>query len=315
MILFSAPADFLAPSTRGEWEEQYGLRFHPVRDRAELPSVPTVRAWIPDPGQTFVAGAGIVDNFPALEVVVTPSTGSNHLDRESLEARGIAVRSLLDDRPSLDRIRASSEFTLLLVLASLRRFPTALAELDAGRWRHREEAMRGREVEGRRIGIVGLGRNGTNVADWLGAMGAEVRYYDPSPRTREGRTNSLEELFATSEVLVLTLSLQESTRGLVDRALLERLPREAHLINTSRGEIVAEPDLVAFLADRPDVAYAADVVCGEVEGRPLESPLYELYRQGRILLTPHIAGATVDSQTKAAVAAVRMAAEHLGLPA
>jgi phosphoglycerate dehydrogenase-like enzyme len=315
MILFSAPANFLAPELRSEWEERYDLRSQAVRDRADLPAVPAVRAWIPDPGQTFVAGAEIVESFPALEIVVTPSTGSNHLDREALEAKGIAVRSLLDDRASLDRIRASSEFTLLLVLASLRRFPTALAELDAGRWRHREEAMRGREVEGRRIGIVGLGRNGANVADWLGAMGAEVRYYDPAPFHREGKVESLEELFGTSEVVVLTLPLQEDTKGLVNRTLLERLPEGAHLINTSRGEIIAEPDLVAFLANRPDVAYAADVVCGEVEGRPLESPLYELYRKGRILLTPHIAGATVDSQTKAAVAAVRMAAEHLGLPA
>jgi len=287
------------------------MAFHLVNDESDLEKDQTVICWIPNPGQRFIAGQQVNESFPNLKAVVTPSTGSNHVDRQLFETRGIPVFSLLDDRASLDSIRASSEFTLLLLLASLRKMRNALHELDEGRWRHREEVMRGREIEGRRIGIVGLGRNGGNMAHWLEAMQARVSYYDPCPRPRPGRVDSLEQLFAESEIVVLTLPLNDETRGLIGRSLLDMLPEQAHLINTSRGEIIDEQALTDFLKERPDISFAADVVCGEVEGHPLQSSLYELYLKGRILLTPHIAGATIDSQTKAARAAVELAVHFL----
>jgi len=314
MILFSAPFDFFETKFRERLFAEYDLRVRLINDEAELGRDESVTCWIPNPGQRFTARESVLEAFPNLKLISTPSTGSNHIDRRFFADRGIAVRSLLDNRPRLESIRASSEFTLLLVLSSLRKIRTAFLELDQQRWRHCEDAMRGSEVIGRKVGIVGMGRNGSNVARWLTSMEAEVRYYDPYKNDRPGKVDSIEQLFAESEVVVLTVVLTEETEGMVDRSLLEKLPRGAHLINTSRGEILNEPQLADFLNEREDVAFAADVVTGEVVGRPFESPLYRLYQENRITLTPHIAGATLESQTKAAVGALENAkaffAEH-----
>ena len=164
--------------------------------------------------------------------------------------------------------------------------------------------MRGKEVIGKKVGFVGMGRNGSNVAKWLRAMDAKVSYYDPYRDAGPGRVETIEEIFRESEVVVLTVVLTHETENLVGRDLLDLLPQGAHLINTSRGEILREEELTGFLAERTDVSFAADVVVGEVEGRPFDSPLYSLYKEGRILLTPHIAGASLESQSKAALGAL-----------
>ncbi|MGE9290691.1 MAG: NAD(P)-dependent oxidoreductase [Puniceicoccales bacterium] len=304
MILFSAPFDFFEPEFREKLFAEYDLKVRLINDESELVRDESVTCWIPNPGQRFTARDSVLEAFPNLRLISTPSTGSNHIDRAFFAEKGIAVRSLLDNRPRLESIRASSEFTLLLVLSCLRKIRTAFLELDHQRWRHREDDMRGSEVIGRKVGIVGMGRNGSNVAKWLTAMEAEVRYYDPYKEGLPGKVDSIEQLFAESEVVVLTVVLTPETEGMVGRKLLEKLPKGAHLINTSRGEILNEQELADFLEERPDVSFAADVVTGEVVGKPFESPLYPLYQKNRITLTPHIAGASLESQTKAAVGAL-----------
>ncbi|MEM0966812.1 MAG: NAD(P)-dependent oxidoreductase [Verrucomicrobiota bacterium] len=311
MYLFSAPFEFLEPEFRAELTRDNPLEFRLINEEDELGFDERVTCWIPNPGQRFTARASVLRAFPNLKLISTPSTGSNHIDRDFFAEKGVAVRSLLDNRPRLASIRASSEFTLLLVLSSLRKIRTAFLELDEKRWRHREEVMRGSEVIGQKVGIVGMGRNGSNVARWLTAMEADVRYFDPYKKEPPGKIDSIKQLFEESQIVILTVVLTNETEGMVGRDLLERLPLGAHLINTSRGEIINENELAVFLDEREDVSYAADVVTGEVDGRPFESPLYELYLRNRVTLTPHIAGVSFGSQTKAALGALENVRDFL----
>lgn len=303
--LFSAPFDFLG----GVVDEFAGVmetEFREIWDGDEVTGDSELAAWIVNPGQRFVTGAEHLARFPALEVLITPSTGVNHIDLEACRAAGIPVLGLLDERETLETITASAEFTFFLILCGLRDPFYAAGEVTAGRWRHNEDRLRGRELHGRSVGLVGMGRNGTKLARWCAAFDAEVSYADPYVTDAPLPRKTLEEIFADSDVVCLCCTLSDETTGMIDRALLERLKPGAVLVNTSRGEVIKEADLIEIIAQRPDIRVCLDVIAGEVTDTHFSSPLVELHREGRILVMPHIAGATVDSQTKAARAALKL---------
>ena len=308
-ILFSAPFDFFDPEFLAKIKGSFPIEFKQADRFSELSQDEDVTHWIPNPGQNFVAAENVLTVFPNLEAISTPSTGSNHIDLQFFASKGIEVKSLLHNRPRLESIRASSEFTLLLLLSSLRKMDIALKEVDAGRWRHNETAMRGKEVIGKKVGIVGVGRNGGNMRKWLKAMDADVSYYDPYVDNFPGKLDELNTLFETSDIIVLTVVLNENTKHMIGKEQFNRLKRNAHIVNTSRGEIVDEEALYECLLSREDVSYAADVLCGEVTATQFDSKLLSLRDSGRVIITPHIAGASNESQTKAAVGAF----ENLGL--
>jgi D-3-phosphoglycerate dehydrogenase len=89
------------------------------------------------------------------------------------------------------------------------------------------------------------------------------------------------------------------------------MPKNSFLINTSRGEIINEQELIEFLEKRPDIRFSADVITGEVNDLQMQNPLIPLHLEHRINLTPHIAGATYGSQTKAAVFAFEALIDHV----
>ena len=241
-----------------------------------------------------------LDLYPELRVIVTASTGTNHIDLEECVSRNIKVLSLLDDREGLDTIKASSEFTFLLLLATLKNLKAGLRETAAGRWKANERVFRGNELFGKTVGIIGFGRIGRNMYRYLKAFGAKVKFiYDPS--LVEG--GKLEWLFDESDIVVVCCSLTKETHGMIGYSLLERLKERACLINTSRGEVLVEQDLVRFLLKRPDVCVGLDVLAGEVTGAHLRSPLL---RMSNVTVSPHMAGVTYESQEKAARIALKL---------
>jgi phosphoglycerate dehydrogenase-like enzyme len=313
-LLFSAPHDFL-PETIARFRGEFDVELDEIWLADELPERSDAEIWIVNPGQHFVVDELVLARFPRLRVLATPSTGTNHIDLGACEERGVLVRGLLDDRASLDRISASAEFTFLLVLNCLRRLDTGLEEVAAGNWRRNEERLRGHELDGRQAGLVGYGRIGRRLARYLAAFGASVRYYDPHVEAADvQRVESLPELARASDVLVVCCSLTEATRGMVDGPLLAELPLGAVVVNTSRGEVLDEASVATLLERRDDLAFAADVLSGEVDGTHDKSPLLRLARAGRIVITPHIAGATVESQEKAAEATLGLVREALVRP-
>ena len=238
--------------------------------------------------------------YPELRVIVTASTGTNHIDLAECERRGIKVLSLLDDRDGLDTIKASSEFTFLLLLATLKNLKHGLHETSVGRWKVNERLFRGRELFGKTVGFVGFGRIGRNMYRYVKAFDANVKYiYDPALVIG----GKLEWLFDESDIVIICCSLTEETEGMIGYELLERLKEGACLINTSRGEVLVEQDLLRFLLKRPDVCVGLDVLAGEVNGAHLRSPLL---RMANVTITPHMAGVTCESQEKAAQIALKL---------
>lgn len=213
--------------------------------------------------------------FPNLRILATASTGTNHIDLDACAARGIKVLSLLDDRAGLNTISASAEWTFKLILDGLRLKKPY------------------HELQGLTVGLVGWGRIGKLIQLWAGAFGAIVPYkHDPYD---SWALSGLDEVF-TANVVVICCALTDETRGMITYDLLRRLPPDAVLVNTARGEVINENDLCRFMAARPDVRVCLDVVTGEVNGTANPERLRAL----GALVTDHIAGETYESRTKAA---------------
>jgi phosphoglycerate dehydrogenase-like enzyme len=307
-VLFSAPNAFLSDPVRARYEV-LETRFLEAWHADDLDDKHEELAWVTNPGQHFTVGDAVLDRFPRLEIVATPSTGTNHLDLDSCARRGLQVFSLLDDRTALEQISASAEFTFLMILNGLRRLDIGMHEAREGRWRSREDLLRGRELQGKTVGLVGFGRIGRKLAAYCHHFGCRVVYYDPYvPSPAQGdavRVPDLRGVWETSDVIVICCQLNEETRGMIRGDLIERCRPGALIVNTSRGEIIDEGELGDVLRRREDIAFCADVVTGEVNDRHEDSPLMDLFHSRRIVLTPHIAGATKESQEKAAVITLR----------
>lgn len=308
-VLFSAPHRFLSDPVRARFEA-LETRFLEAWHPNDLEDKHDEVVWVTNPGQHFTVDDVVLDRFPRLEIIATPSTGTNHLDLESCTRRGLKVFSLLDDRSALEDISASAEFTFLMILNGLRRLDVGMQEARDGRWRSREDLLRGRELQGKTVGLVGFGRIGRKLAAYCHPFGCRVVYFDPyvqsSADEHAVRVPELQDVWESSDVVVICCQLSEETRGMIRGDLIERCRTGALIVNTSRGEIIEENELAEVLRRREDIAFCADVVTGEVNDRHEESPLMALFRSGRIVLTPHIAGATTESQEKAAVIILRL---------
>lgn len=262
-MLFTAPVDF----DLGLWN-RYQETFDMVTDGAEV--------WVCNPKQPYTITGDYLDrNMPGLRLLATPSTGTNHIDLEACKQRGVKTLSLLDDRDRLETIRASSEFTFKLLLDALRAPPA-------------------RELHGRYVGLIGYGRIGRNIARWCFAFGAHALANDPHVETLH--SYPLKKLFKECDAIVVCCALNDETRGLITGDLLRLMQPRAILVNTARGEVIVEDDLVEVLQERRDLRVMLDVVSGEATGTQRPERLQEL----GAIVTPHIAGETYDSRTKAA---------------
>jgi D-3-phosphoglycerate dehydrogenase / 2-oxoglutarate reductase len=303
--LFSAPFSFI-PDIKDEYENVIPTIFKEIWNKEQLTQNHEIISWVVNPGQNFIINKEIINLFPNLEVLITPSTGTNHINIKDCEEYGIKVYSLLNDRNGLQTITASAEFTFMLILNTLKRLDIGKVEVSARRWRKHEDILRGNELNGKKVGIVGLGRIGNHIANWCKVFNAKVLYYDPYVSNKIKRTDSLEFLFSDSDIICICCILNDETTCMIDLNLLKLMKANACLINSSRGEVIKEKDLVKVLRNRKDIRVGIDVLAGEINGTHLDSQLLEFHDQGRIVITPHIAGATVESQLKAAIIALRL---------
>lgn len=228
-----------------------------------------------------------------LRVVVTATTGLNHIDLEEAGRRRVRVLSLCGETDFLREVRATAEHTVGLLLALLRQTPAAVEHVREGGWNR--DLFRGREVAGKKIGVVGYGRLGRMVGEYLRAMGATVVAADPGV---EG-TLPLEELLRAADVVSLHAGLTAETRGFFGRREFGAMKPGAWFLNTARGELVDEAALLEALESGRLAGAALDVLAGEDAGGMGHHPLVRYAREHRnLLITPHLGGCTTESMEK-----------------
>jgi phosphoglycerate dehydrogenase-like enzyme len=232
--------------------------------------------------------------YPNLRWIVSPTTGLNHIDVDHFAAGGVEVISLRGRTEFLDRIHATAEHTLALALALYRDLPAADRAVRRGEWNR--YAHKGHELHGKTVLILGYGRIGRLVAPLYQAFGCRVLAHDRLPgRVPDALACDYPAVLAETDILSVHLPLEPETEGLVDHALLARLPSRAVVINTSRGEIVEQEALLRALEEGRLAGAALDVLHGEPA--PLTPQVHARIEAlgGRLLVTPHIAGFTHES--------------------
>ncbi len=262
----------------------------------------------------FYFGAEKMERCPNLSAIVTNTTGVPHIDMNAAKARGIAVFSLQDQQAFLDTITPTAEHAWGLLLALLRRTPWAFDHIKAGRWNRFEwgaPAMLSRL----KLGIIGYGRLGRRVARYGSAFDMAVRFYDPFVAA-DGvteREDNLQDLVAWADVISLHVPATDETRHLISGDLLGQFKPGSLFINTARAELVDEPALLVALREGQIAGYGADVLEGEFE-LGFEADAHPLVRHARnhdnVLLTPHIAGSTIDAWRETQGKVIEMAINH-----
>jgi glyoxylate reductase len=245
-----------------------------------LANVAGAAAIVADP--TVSVDAELLDAAGSeLRVVANFAVGYDNVDLEACRERGVVVTNTPDVLTN-----ATAELAVALMLAAARRLGEAERIVRCREWRGWEpEQLLGRELAGATVGIVGLGRIGSRVADLL--EGFSPRLLHSSRRQRPGaERRELEELVAESDFVTIHLPLTEGTRHLVGARLLARFKPGSILVNTARGGLVDTQALVQALRRGPLAAAGLDVYEHEPE---LPRELIELEN---VVLAPHIGSAT-----------------------
>ena len=224
---------------------------------------------------------GLLERLPNLRVVANYGAGYDLVDVDACRARGV----LVTNTPGVTSA-ATADLTFGLILAVRRRIVAGDAFVRSGSWGSgwADEPLKGDEVAGSTLGIVGLGRIGRAVAQR--ARGFEMRVvYTRRTVDDDPGYRALDELLGEADVVSIHLPLTDETRGLIDASKLALMRDDSALINTARGQIVDEPALVAELASGRlqaglDVfAYEPDVPA-------------ELFGLPNVVMTPHLGTAT-----------------------
>jgi phosphoglycerate dehydrogenase-like enzyme len=265
----------------------------PLDEQALADAVPGLDGLV-DASTRIPLGADALATAQRLRIVSLASTGSSHVDAAGAAAAGIEVHTLREDRDLLAELTPAAEHTWALVLACARRLPAAASHVEGGGWER--EGFPGMMLRGRRLGIVGLGRIGGWVARYGAAFGMDVVAHDPArdPWPDGIARVDLEELFATSDVITVHVHLDDATRGLVSRDLMERCAPSTIVVNTARGGIVDEAALLDLLRAGRLGAAGLDVLRDEPPGA--EHPMVAAARElDTLIVTPHIGGYSPDA--------------------
>ena len=226
-----------------------------------------------------------------LKIIANHSVGVDHVDLAAAKARGIVVTNTPDVLSD-----ATAEIAILCMLGAARRGSEGDRMVREGRWNFWSPAfMVGRQVTGRRFGVLGMGRVGQVTADRARGFGMEVHYHNRSrlsPDKEKGAIfhDNVESLLAVSDVLSLHCPTTPDTIGLINARTLDMLPDRAILVNTARGALVDEDALVAALQSGRLFAAGLDVFRTEPGGNP------ELAKLDNVFMLPHIGSATFETR-------------------
>ena len=288
----------------GEFDVDYRPKL--VDDAAALEAaLGSARAWIVR-NRTAVRGA-LLAAARELRVVGRLGVGLDNIDVAACEARGIQVIPATGANAE-----SVAEYVLTAALVLLRGAYFSTRAVEAGTW-PRQTLSQGREARGKTLGIIGFGNIGRLTARKAQALGMRVVAHDPALDPRDpvwelldGPARSLDALLAESDVVSLHVPLGPDTRGLLDRERLSRMKRDAILVNTARGGVVDEAALAAMLREGRLGGAALDVF--EAEPLATGSPLAGA---PRLLLTPHIAGVTTESNERVSALIAQRVAQAL----
>ncbi len=234
--------------------------------------------------------ADIIDAAGKLQVIGRAGVGVDNIDVEAATRRGIIVVNSPEGN-----IVSTAEHTIAMLLAMARRIPQANNLLHSGMW---SRDFKGTEVRNKTLGIIGLGRVGTEVASLAKGLKMNIIAYDPMiAETRAERLGiklvELDTLLKTADFLTVHVPLNPTTKGLIGEAQIKLMKPTAMVVNCARGGIIDEKALYEAVTEGKLAGAAVDVYSHE----PAKDNI--LTRSDKIITTPHIAASTVEAEASA----------------
>lgn len=237
-----------------------------------------------------------IENAKNLKLVCVTGTGTNNLDKEYLAKRGIEWRNVAGY--STESVTQHT-FALLFYLAGkLNHYNTYVKEeryVNDTLFTHFSEHFH--QINGKTWGIIGLGNIGRRVADIAKAFGANIIYYSTTGKNNQEEYTrvDLDTLLTTSDIVSVHAPLTSETEGLMNKDAFSKMKSTAIFLNLGRGAIVVEQDLADALNNGEIAAAGIDVLC--VEPMSPDNPLRTIKDSNRLIITPHIAWASVEART------------------
>lgn len=284
----------LRPAVEARAARDYDVVLNPedrvLSDAELIAACRAVDAVLPCHSERFTAE--VLDAIgPGLRIIANHSVGTDHVDLEAARKSGVVVTNTPDVLSE-----ATAEIAMLCMLGAARRGAEGDALVRSGAWNFWSPAfMVGRQVSGKRFGIVGMGRVGQVTAERARGFGMQVHYHNrrrlPSHQEKGAVFHdSLESLLAVSDVLSLHCPATPENAGLLNARTLALLPERAIVVNTARGALIDEGALVSALSSGRLFAAGLDVFQTEPGGNP------DLSRLPNVFLLPHIGSATEETR-------------------
>ncbi len=244
----------------------------------------------------------IINKAINLKIIATATTGLDHINVEYAKEKGIEILSLQSENDFLNTITGTAELAFGLIIDLLRQTQVATSSVKNYQWDR--ENFRGHNLYKQILGIVGLGRLGKWVARYGNAFGMKVIAYDPEISEEDFKQNncqqvSFEELIEQSDIISIHVHLNADTENMFNKNIFDQMKNNAYLINTARGKIANESDLLDALKNKKIAGYATDVLADELnfDKNFSSHPLIEYAKENNnLIITPHIGGMTHESR-------------------
>jgi D-3-phosphoglycerate dehydrogenase len=232
--------------------------------------------------------ADVQDAAPGLRVICKHGVGMDNIDRAHATRRAIPVLFTPDAN-----FESTAEHTLALLLSIVRRIPREDARIRRGVFD--KKSYDGLELAGKSLAVVGYGKIARRVCELVAPFRVSVRVYHPSNRPEPlpphvTKVDRLDDLWPSADLVSLHCPLTPETRRLVNRDTIARMPRGVHIVNTARGALVDEADLIMALRDGHVAGAAIDVF--EEEPPPANHPFFGL---DTVIFSPHVGGMSDNS--------------------
>lgn len=241
----------------------------------------------------------LIDKAAKLEIIIRGGVGLDSIDVAYAESKGVKVRNT----PAAST-NAVVELALGLMLSLARHIPRADATMKAGAWE--KKALKGTEIAGKTLGVIGYGRIGQLLGEKARALGMKVLAYDPYVKHED--IVSLDVLLKNADYISLHLPHNEETHNLIGPAEFGRMKEGVYLVDAARGGVLDEMALYEALGDGRVAGAALDVYSEEP---PKREALRRLVEHPAVVATPHIGAGTREAQDRIGGEIVKLVKEYL----
>ena len=244
-----------------------------------------------------------LSNYPNLKFIGCPTTSIDHIDTEFCDRKKIKLITIRNQKKLLKNIASTAELTTWLLIEISRspsKYAKSVLEGEWNRYKYASESLNGKT-----LGIIGLGRVGRQVARVFSNLGMKIIFFDSKKYMFSSykRVSTITQIAEQSDFITIHVNGIDKNRNLIDREFLKHLKSSgSYMINTSRGLVVNEADVVESLTHGNLIGYATDVLDGEntsdLKWLNKNTLWKKLMLGGHLVITPHIGGATIDSLLK-----------------